>query len=299
MATVTAPNLSSLFALAPFKLTPNFWYVYTALVSDSLYSDHPAVITARNRSRLVSSMSPQEFCIPLNLTENAMEELFQLLERRKWAHKVSDGWYIGDIVEGVCVLFAKSKTLKAPKSRRTDKPSNAQVWLEQERKKLQERRRLAAVTKVPPDMRKVAMSAMKKNSDAKSPASRLLQVLKASHVKYLKAPYAMACNNTTGGASFPKECGMINAFLGYCDNSEETARKMIIWTMANWEKIKKDLEWLGVCNMTFFVTRHCFKRIRELYSQEFVKDFVSEISVGDRYNEHNAKAAPSEGFGDD
>jgi hypothetical protein len=294
MARVNPPKLLGLFQATSVRTSPLMWYVFTSLVSDSLYSDSAIVTQFRNGGKLVSDIKPGDMCIPINCSLEASISVFELLQRAKWVSEIQGYWHVGNIEGEDCKLFARETMKQHSKPRKIKRESKAMRQLADIMEARTRARCVQVVEGVAPSTRKHVIRQLK--GDSGSASSRLLAVLKASHDEHLGKPYPMARNDTSGTYSYPKESKFINRLLGLCENSEELTRKIIIWTMKNWKEIKADLRWEGSCNTQMMSTLHAFKRIKEMYSSATVEGFLSKTTSADRYSESNASKAPEVGF---
>lgn len=277
------------------QVGPELWYIYTKLVFDALSNEKDPVKSFRNAGELVSSVSPLELADEMNLSQDMLKTYFTKLIDMKWVIIRQGFWRVGSVKKGQLILLAAPK-LKMPSIPKPKKGLTTREKLDGLRSAMKKRRATESVTKLSEAARVQALAHIRKRKNAKSPGVRILAHAEQEYLKAFKSSYPMSVNLKDGKKSFPKEIGYINRYLGYCNNDEDEAKKLLTWVFENWADVSKSLNLIGAFNIGIMASNKLFPKIRDMYAHAGMADIVGEISVGDRYNKHAADESPDVGF---
>lgn len=266
------------------------WAIFSYLAANALTSDNSVEKDYRFRGKIFSSVDYDEICTRFNLLDTTVKRILKKFESIGWLKLDSTGTVLGEWTADKKKFWYCSKNLDSCKQREPRKETATQ----QLRRLVAEQRKNKVAVKMDklPFIERSKILADIKSSKTSTPGVRILNTVKSCYIAKFNKAYQLAKDNKTGAQSYPKEIGFWNRALGYTGNDEEKLIEVIQWTFDNWDTVRTSLGFLGTPNCSLFATKVYFTHILKLKGELYAQT----LNVGQRFNEREAKSAPSMGF---
>ena len=266
--------------------------VLTYLMANAIHSQEQRERDERFRGKIFSTLQYDEVCSRFNMLDCTVKRIIKKFESIGWLKIDQDGVCLGEWTPDKKKFWYCAKNLGSMKEREPRK----ETATEQLRRLIQEAKHKSVDTKIqklPANERSKILTDIKSAKNT-TPGSRLLNTAKSCHVNKFHTAYPMSVDNASGRASYPKELGLWNRVLMYCNNDDVQATAVIEWAYKEWDTVKQKINWVGRApNVSLFATKAYFQKILELRGEGYAKS----LNVGDRYDGKAAESTPDFGYG--